>query len=141
MAGLNKTGFAPLPGDPWRASEHNAIVDQSVALETVVTHEHGDAGDHAALRFAAAGGVARWTGSAWSLPRSSGIASISGPATMPKVVLSRPMRTAAEWGVIGQSFNGLAIDMIQAGKTASEGVIRVTGTEFFFFVVGPHAPL
>lgn len=141
MPNLEPTEYHPLPGDPWRASEHNALVDQSAALDEVVRHEHGTAGDHADIRFAAAGGVAQWTGTTWSLLRSEGIASISGPAGRPTIVLEREMHTAVEWGVIGNTSSGAPIDFIQAGKTRDTCTIRVPGTLFFFLVVGPRAPL
>lgn len=147
MPGLAPTNLHPLPGDPWRAEDHNAVVDQSVAITEATLHEHGDAGDHADIQFAVAGGLLLWSGSAWSLVRSHGIASVSGTYNRPTIVLERPMLSAAEWGVIASVQTLHTVEMLEQGKTTSQVSLRTSFSvpagsyAIGIIVIGPHAPL
>lgn len=145
MPALDRTNLRPQPDDPWRASDHNAVVDQSVALNESFRFEHGDAGDHARDRFPAAGIVAMFDGASWVTVAQKGIASlVSVSATRFTLTLERPMRSAGQLGVIGYSDLGWPIDSLTAGKTRDTVTIRAeaAGKQIVtVYIVGQYEPL
>lgn len=144
MPGLDPTNLRPKPGDPWRASDHNVVVDQSIAIREAFLFEHGDAGDHATIRFAVAGAVLEWNGLSWELRHSHGIASLTSISRERlEIDLERPMRSAGEWGVIGSADPGGAISLVGPGKTRDHIAINIPSAASLvtIYVVGPHAPL
>lgn len=143
MPALEPTNYHPLPDDPWRASDHNALVDQSAEIEQTFTHQHGDAGDHKELQFPVAGASIALVGGVWSIVHSHGIASLTSisPERI-EIVLERPMQSASSWGVIGTADNNGWIDIVTIGKTRDTCTIRIKGgLRVAFCVVGPHEPL
>lgn len=107
--GLQPTGIRFSPEDPLPASRYNSIVHASVEVQRAFVDEQGERGDHPTYRFAQAGALLEWTGTAWRLASSDGVDSVGGSLAEPAITLARPMFSGQSRGVIANDAAGAVV--------------------------------
>lgn len=122
-----------LPGQPYRSSQHNALVDASAAFARAWPTDHGPEGMHDPSRFEKA--AASWlnTGTTmspnWVLQSADGfwnavVYPLGGDRWAFEVTMDKPFSAPEDWGLIGIANWGRPALELVSERTASSGVVQ-----------------